>query len=493
MEDFRDDNFNTQEENTNPTEANGKISGFDEASFVDNTEQGSDSGFYSHTKENIIQDDITDKNPDFDTSKEEYSYTPNDSWKASQSTTPPIYNQPIKKEKKRFSAWTVVIAVCLAAVIGIVGSVGVMLFMNLDDKIDEDDLPSISQDDDKKLDDNNSDNGTTDVPSIPNTDSAVNTTAALGSVAQAVAEKCSGSVVGIRTTTSVSSFFGGSSESTGEGSGVLYTEQGHIITNYHVIKDALLSSRSKIEVFFDDCNTEPRDAEVIGYNISTDLAVLKIQPNGRKPLELGNSDKISRGQFVITIGAPGGLEFMGSVTYGIISGLNRVVSSDSNIGLIQTDAAINPGNSGGALLDSEGRLIGINSSKIVSEDFEGMGFAIPINKVVEVCNNIIQNRDSGEAYTGITISEKYTAKILKEYGYPSGAVVSSVAQGSPAEENGIRRGDIITEFNGVKITEFNVYYEALAKCKPGQTVEMKIYRGGKNYRTNIKIVSNMVS
>lgn len=490
MQDFND-NISKQSENTNPVEASGQISGFDEASFV-GKEDSSQTGYYNHTKEQIIQDDITNNSyTNSYSSTQEYSYTPSDNTYipvSKQKTA--TYTVPAKKEKKRFGAWIIILAACLAAVIGAVSSAGVMFLINDGESgvssIDSNDLPSISKD-------NKTDEGPLDVPSVPDTDSAVNTTAALGSVAQAVAQKCSGSVVGIRTTTSVSSFFGGSSESTGEGSGVLYTEHGHIITNYHVISGALSSNRSKIEVFFDNCNTEPFEAEVVGYNISIDLAVLKINSNGRKPLELGNSDNLSRGQFVITMGAPGGLEFMGSVTYGIISGLDRVVSSDSNIGLIQTDAAINPGNSGGALLDSEGRLIGINSSKIASVEFEGMGFAIPINKVVEVCNNIIQNKDSGEAYTGITISEKYTAKILKDYGYPAGAVVSSVADNSPADDVGIKRGDIITEFNGVKITEFNVYYEALAKCKAGKTVEMKIYRSGKYYRANIKIVSNTVS
>ncbi len=486
MQDFRYNNPNDEAVNTEKTEFQGTINGFDEVTPINDAVN---SGYYNHTKEDIIQDDVTEptyQNPQASKSGEEYSYTPTDSWQVPPITPdPPIYNVKPKKEKKRFGVGVVIIAACLAAVIGAVSSVGATHFLNRD-SIDEDDLPSISENE-------KTDNSVTEVPSVPDTQTAVNTTAALGSVAQTVASKCSGSVVGIRTTTSVTSFFGGSSEATGEGSGVLYTEQGHIITNYHVISDALSSSRSKIEVFFDNYNSEPYEAEVVGYNISTDLAVLKISANGRKPLELGNSEKLAIGQFVITIGAPGGLEFMGSVTYGIISGLDRVVSSDSNTGLIQTDAAINPGNSGGALLDSEGRLIGINSSKIASVEFEGMGFAIPINTVVEICNNIITNKDNGEAYTGITISEKYTAKILESYGYPTGAVVSSVATGSPAEDTGVRRGDIITEFNGVKITEFNVYYEALAKCKPGQTVEIKIYRGGKYYKANIKIVSNTVS
>lgn len=487
MQDYNDNNITPSSENTSSNTPQGKISGFDESSFVDN----SDSGVYSHTKEDIIQDDVkytAYKNPYTNANGGVYSYTPKDDFTVS-SSVQPVKAQKVEKQKKRYGIGAVILAAVLAAVIGTVSSAGVMLLMNNgDDSIDDDRLPSVSQDDDYNTNDN-----VTSVPTVPNTETPVNTAAALGSVAQAVAAKTAGSVVGIRTTTSVSSFFGGSSETQGEGSGVLYTAQGHIITNYHVIKEAVSSKRSTIEVYFDNCNTEPYEATVVGYNISTDLAVLKITPNGREPLQLGNSDKLAIGQFAITMGAPGGLEFMGSVTYGIISGLDRVVSSDSKIGLIQTDAAINPGNSGGALLDSEGRLIGINSSKIVSEEFEGMGFAIPINKVVEVCNNIIQNKDSVEAYVGITISERYTAKVLKEYGYPSGAVVSSVAEDSPADNARIQRGDIITEFNGVKISDFNVYYQTLAKCKPGQTVTIKIYRGGKNYQTNIKIVSNTVS
>ena len=476
-------------ENTDANTPQGNISGFDEATVVDNTNEG----YYSHTKENIIQDEVdtTYKNP-YTPQSGVYSYTPNDTYTQSQTAQYTPVEKP-KKEKRRYGVGVVIVAAVLAAVVATVGSFGIMKFMQDyasdggNDYVYEGELPSISNDS------TDTNDVTSDVTEVPNTSEPQNTVSVLGSAAQTVAAKTAGSVVGIRTTTSVSSFFGGSSESTGEGSGVLYTEQGHIITNYHVISDAISSSRSKIEVFFDNYNTEPYTATVVGYNISTDLAVIKITPNGRKPLELGNSDKLAIGQFAITMGAPGGLEFMGSVTYGIISGLDRVVSSDSTIGLIQTDAAINPGNSGGALLDSEGRLIGINSSKIASVEFEGMGFAIPINTVVEVCNNIIQKKGDGEAYIGITISEKYTSDVLKNYGYPSGAVVSSVADGSPAASAGIRRGDIITEFADVKITEFDVYYETLAKCKSGQMVEIKVYRGGKNYKTNITVISNTAS
>ena len=181
---------------------------------------------------------------------------------------------------------------------------------------------------------------------------------------------------------------------------------------------------------------------------------------------------------------------MDSVTYGVISGLNRVVSSDSDIKLIQTDAAINPGNSGGALVDATGKLVGINSSKIVSEEFEGMGFAIPSNTTIEICDKIIAKENSPEPYIGITLSEKYTEEILKHYGYPAGAVVLSVYSGSPAYEAGLRKGDIITEFNGKTVKDYTAFGDLVNDLKPNQKVSAKIYRGGRYYTTTITVGSN---
>ena len=311
------------------------------------------------------------------------------------------------------------------------------------------------------------------------------------SVVEAVAEKVTPSVVGIRTTTSVRSFFGGSNESTGEGSGVVYSADGYIITNYHVISGAVTNkSGSKVEVFTDTLDSKSYEATVVGYNISTDLAVIKIDAKGLTPVEFSDSSKLKVGQYVITVGNPGGLEFMDSVTYGVISGLNRVVSSDSGVKLIQTDAAINPGNSGGALVNTKGQLVGINSSKIVSEEFEGMGFAIPSNTVAEICKSIIEKQNDPEPYIGVTISEKYTASVLKYYGYPSGAVISSVADGSPADSAGLAKGDIITEFDGAEITEYSMFDSLLQKCKPDDKVNIKIYRNGRYYTTTVTVGSN---
>jgi serine protease Do len=310
------------------------------------------------------------------------------------------------------------------------------------------------------------------------------------SVVEAVATKVTPSVIGIRTTTSVMSFFG-NQQSSGEGSGVVYKQDGYIITNYHVISDAIGNSSSKIEVFLDnDKDAESYEASVVGYNISSDLAVVKINATGLTPIEIADSSDLKVGQYVITVGNPGGLEFMDSVTYGVISGLNRIMSSDSEIPLIQTDAAINPGNSGGALVNTSGKLVGINSAKIVSEEFEGMGFAIPSNTVVEICNKIIEKENSPEPYIGVTLSEKYTAQMLMLYGYPKGAVILTVADGSPAYQTGIRKGDIITEFNGTVVEDYKQFNELFEKVKPGEEITVKIYRNGKYYSAKLKIGSN---
>ena len=307
--------------------------------------------------------------------------------------------------------------------------------------------------------------------------------------AQAVAQKVGNSVVGIRTTTSVSSFFGGKSESTGEGSGVVYSSDGYIITNYHVIQSAV-ESNGKIDVYIGSIESNPYSASVVGYNISDDLAVIKIDATGLTPVEIGDSSSLQVGQTVITVGNPGGLEFMGSVTSGIISGLNRKVSSTSTVSLIQTDAAINPGNSGGALLNVKGQLVGINSSKIVSEEYEGMGFAIPVNEAVEKCDKIISKENSAQSYIGVAVSTKYTSSVLSYYGYPSGAVVASVDTDSPADKAGIKRGDIITEFDGNKITEYTQLTDVLKETDPGKKVKVKYYRSGKTQTATLTVGSD---
>lgn len=464
---------------------NGELNGFDKVTNENGYTVTPDGGFYTKSRDDIIQDEAYHA-PKPNTAETENSnqqgsanaggYYANNSTNYNYggynyggttfSVKPP--KQKKAKKKGKYGAGVVVAASLLAAVIGAGSGIAAVTLTSRG---------------------NNTSTPITSNVSGSNVNINIDETAE--SVVEAVAEKVTPSVVGIRTTTSVRSFFGGSNESTGEGSGVVYSADGYIITNYHVISGAVTNkSGSKVEVFTDTLDSKSYEATVVGYNISTDLAVIKIDAKGLTPVEFSDSSKLKVGQYVITVGNPGGLEFMDSVTYGVISGLNRVVSSDSGVKLIQTDAAINPGNSGGALVNTKGQLVGINSSKIVSEEFEGMGFAIPSNTVAEICKSIIEKQNDPEPYIGVTISEKYTASVLKYYGYPSGAVISSVADGSPADSAGLAKGDIITEFDGAEITEYSMFDSLLQKCKPDDKVNIKIYRNGRYYTTTVTVGSN---
>ena len=377
------DDFNNQ---------SGELNGFDSVNGNDTPSENNgytvtpDGGFYTKSREDIIQDEAISSNDTAYTAEPvgnneqkespqqppppRRDFFPNGEYGANfdPHTGRPLYGyKPPKsqrsKSQKKYGAGVVIVAALLAAVVGAVSGIAAVGINKSDSKADT--APTVSN--------------------VSGQNVNINIDETAESVVEAVAKKVTPSVVGIRTTTSVTNFFGGSSESTGEGSGVVYSSDGYIITNYHVVSGAISNkSGSKIEVFVDSLDSDSYEASAVGYNINTDLAVLKINASGLTAAEFADSSDLKVGQYVITVGNPGGLEFMDSVTYGVISGLNRVVSSDSDVKLIQTDAAINPGNSGGALVNVKGQLVGINSSKIVSEEFEGMGFAIPSNTVDEI-------------------------------------------------------------------------------------------------------------
>lgn len=291
---------------------------------------------------------------------------------------------------------------------------------------------------------------------------------------EAVAEAVTPSVVGIQVVTNSVGF--GSQSGTSEGSGVIYSTDGYIITNHHVISTAI-NYKSDIKVYLPSDPENGISATLVGYDASTDLAVLKINKTGLPAIKIGDSDKLKTGQIAVVVGNPGGLSFLGSISAGYISGLNRTLQIDSyTMTLIQTDAAINPGNSGGALVDSEGKLIGVPNVKISDEDFEGMGFAIPVNTVVEVCNGLITNQSKPKPYIGVEIDTRYTAELLSYMGYPAGAVVGDVTSGGPAESAGIKSGDIITAINGSKVDGYEKLSALIAKCEAGDTVTVTIYR-----------------
>lgn len=414
-----------------------------------------------------------------------YSYTPNSGYGYQPMPTPKP--EPPKGDKKSVSVLTLIICIILSVVISAVTSVTVILGVTKENSgLNELITNNTETQDNGSLNNANNNSGTTQ-------NTTITIEGEVESMVEAVYQKASPSVVGIRTTASVIGFFGGSTESTGEGSGVIYSTDGYIITNYHVIQDVVSNQyrNASVEVFLNSNPTSPVEATVVGYNVSADLAVIKVSKTGLVPVEIADSDSVKIGQYAVAIGSPGGIEFLNSVSYGIISGLNRTITIDSigEMQLIQTDAAINPGNSGGALLNSKGQLIGINSSKLVDESFEGMGFAIPSNTAVSVVNNIINNKNTSSPYIGIEIY-KYNSDYLAEYGLPAGAAVKSVVSGAPAYNAGIRAGDIITSFDGTEITEYDVFMDVLKKCTPGERVSARIYRNGRYYNATITIGSN---
>ena len=268
------------------------------------------------------------------------------------------------------------------------------------------------------------------------------------------------------------------SAATGQGSGIIINSDGYVVTNAHVIGN---SNKYNVTVVTSD--HKEYSAKIIGFDTRTDLAVLKIDASGLKAANFGNSDQLSVGASVLAIGNPGGLEFSNSLTRGVISALNRSLSSISSntnssanttVKYIQTDAAINPGNSGGALLNMYGQVIGINSSKV--SDYEGMGFAIPSNTVKTVVDDIIKNGYvSGRVKMGISVRalSAYEAQINN---VPQGLVVMEIAADSNAGINGLKVGDIITKFSGIDTRNTSALYNELSKHKPGDTVSITIYR-----------------
>ena len=260
----------------------------------------------------------------------------------------------------------------------------------------------------------------------------------------------------------------GSLNETGEGSGIVMSADGKIITNYHVIEGA-----SRLEVVMP--GGKKYQATVIGSDARTDLAVIKVSAKKLKFAQFGNSDQSKVGEQVIAVGNPSGLQLAGSVTQGIISALNRNVDvGNGPMNLIQTDAAINPGNSGGALVNMYGQVIGITSSKIEATGYEGMGFAIPINTAQPIINSIIKyGYVTGRVKIGISV-EEYTGSTA--YGYPSGLRIVSIDSSSDAASKGLQENDIITKINGISVTSYDQFYQEESKYKAGQTITLTVFR-----------------
>ena len=295
----------------------------------------------------------------------------------------------------------------------------------------------------------------------------------------AISKQVGPSVVGIKVTYQAQTFFG-ETQAEGEGSGIVYSKEGYIITNYHVVEEAIKSTKAKVEVLL--ANGETLEAKVIGGDAVTDIAVVKVESGKLTAAEFGDSDGVEVGELAVAIGNPLGQEFAGSVTVGYISAVNRTMTAEgTTYNLIQTDAAINSGNSGGPLVSSSGKVIGINTAKIAATGVEGMGFSIPINEVLPIVEELITNKKIARPYIGIGGVEidEYDAK---RYNLVPGVYVQTVDIKSAAEKAGIRQGDVIVEVDGTKVasvTEINVIKN---KKKVGDKLTVKLYRDGE-YKT----------
>ncbi len=277
-------------------------------------------------------------------------------------------------------------------------------------------------------------------------------------------------------------FFNVPHEVEGVGSGVIFRNDGYIVTNNHVVADA-----KELVVSFSDGKT--LNAELIGADEMTDIAVVKVNANDLPAATFGNSDEVMVGETAIAIGNPLGLEFQGSVTVGVISALNRKLAvNEGFVKLIQTDAAINPGNSGGALLNCDGEVIGINSAKLATTEVEGMGFAIPSNTVQEIISELMAKGYVARPALGIQILDNQTAA---SGGYrlnlKKGVYVFRVQLGSSAHKAGLQPNDIILSVDGEEVNSVTELRNKIMSKKIGDKIKIKYSRDDKENTVNVTL------
>ena len=442
----------------------------------DENQQGYQYGGTYYTPPHAPQDDTTGYNYSYNQGNQ-YNQPQNDY--TYQQGTGSDNGKPPKKSKAG-----IVIAVVLAVCI-IVAIIGAVSQVKLGDKAPSKNETTASQGADADVQVQDSD-------SVATEDASGNLTVA------GVAQKCMDSCVGItvysKQMSAYNYFYGygdgsgnSSSEPTksGEGSGVIMSESNgktYIITCAHVISDA-----DSYKVTLN--NKKEYDATLVSLDSQTDIGVLSIEATGLQIAEFANSDTLTVGEQVVAIGCPGGLEFMNSITSGYISALDRPVSS--SIGYdnkcIQTDAAINPGNSGGALFNMQGQVVGINSSKIASTEYEGMGFAVPSSTAVKIANSLIKagyvegRAKLGIQYTPLTSFNNASAiiKELENKGYKDAVgtmVIREIDSESDLSNKNLQQYDMIVAINGETMTSTDVLTSVLAESKPGDKIKLTIAR-----------------
>jgi len=271
------------------------------------------------------------------------------------------------------------------------------------------------------------------------------------------------SVVGIKT------YVLSSIEVYAEGTGMIISDDGYILTCYHVVEDC-----NSITVTTNDGSAY--EATMVAYDANTDIAVLKINASGLTPVEFGSSDDTGVGQFVLAVGNPGGEQLSSSLTFGVLSGKQRESSLAGYNTLLQFDAAVNPGNSGGPLCNLSGQVIGLVSSKIADIDYEGIGFAIPSDEILPIVQNLLENGYvTGRVRLGITVSQ-YEDYIVTANNLPGSVYVIEVAPGTDAAAQGIQEGDIITAIDGEAITSTSQMVSIIRSHGAGDKIKISIFR-----------------
>ena len=302
----------------------------------------------------------------------------------------------------------------------------------------------------------------------------------------AVANKVLPSIVGISIDYTVNSMFGQSSTAKASGSGIIISEDGYILTNNHVINSSSSNSNSyyqiteannlKVTLYNDDTEY---DAKVIGSDSQTDLAVIKIEKTGLTAAELGDSSAVQVGEFAMAVGNPLGLQ--SSISCGIVSAKDREVTdtdTKTTYHVIQTDAAINSGNSGGALVNADGKVIGINTLKLSGTGVEGIGFAIPINSTIDVYKELISKGKISRPFIGITGIDLDEAT-AKKNNLVEGIYVKSIENFSAAEKAGVKVGDVIIEADGSSVKTMDELNTIKNKHSVGDKLKIKVNRDGK--------------
>ena len=407
----------------------------------------------------------------------------NNSFKCVDSTNFNSSYKEFKNSEKKFNFGFAknVLALFLFGVIGSVTVIAVSL-----------NVPTIKENIVKKLVSVESPNSYGDNTNTSNINTQMVSLVGYSETGVSVASKVRPSIVGIEVEYSVNSiFYRNKSTATAAGSGIIISEDGYILTNNHIVNSSStsyyyeLGKANKVTVTLYNDSTK-YDATIVGTDSQTDLAVIKIEKNGLKAAELGDSDAVQVGEFAMAIGNPLGLT--DSVTAGIVSAVNREVSDqDGNSYVaIQTDASINSGNSGGALVNSKGQVIGVNTLKLSGTGVEGVGFAIPINSTKEIYEQLIQYNKVKRPYIGIG-GYDLDEQTAENNNLVVGIYIKTIEDFSAGEKAGLKIGDVIVEVDGTKVTKMDELNAIKNQKQIGDTLKLKVFREGKEKEITVTL------